>query len=182
MASHKRDLIWKVFVPHDLLTLPNGMLIGHVQEEVGLLYVASVCNSAVTSPNLIGSWTNGNSMIPKSSLELKELYLSLFRSKTGQISCQLIIQNCKVPNNCIIFSPNDLVKSYFITSKDETSQICHGDKEGLFQTLLHSMECSEKEAGTTASRHLGGKNFHNQFILSWLIGLFLPLDLVLNNK
>ncbi|XP_033748596.1 uncharacterized protein LOC117333407 isoform X2 [Pecten maximus] len=177
----KQEDIWKVFVPYTIVSSPKGHLCGKLNEQLKLVYISGILDkSESTNADKIGRWESSETHLNYHDKNSNfAVYLNM--SLTGQMECDVVIEKHSVVSSCIIYNPDDLVKSYFITCRDRITD--RGtSRTGILQTVINYIQEFQQN---TKLNYKENNIFPTSVFVRCVIkmfGLFHLLKLALDNR
>ncbi|XP_021359874.1 phosphatidylinositol N-acetylglucosaminyltransferase subunit Q-like isoform X1 [Mizuhopecten yessoensis] len=173
--------IWKVFVPYDILMSPKGQLCGRLNEQLKLVYISGILNASIsTNTDTIGLWDPSETSRSDHD-NRRECFVYIKKSLTGQLECDVIMSKCSVVCSCIIYNPEDLVKSYFITCRDIITER-ETSKTGILQTVVNYIQEFPQNRKSDYKDSWSLPTLLLLRGLIWMFGLFRLVTFTLDNR
>lgn len=184
MTEQKLDM-WKVFVPYDILMSPSGFICGQVNRQLNLVYVSDINDDmSMTCDDIVGYWASDGETQTLNESRNCQHFVYLNKSSAGELLCQCLTDSRPSLCSCVIYRPEDFVRSYFVTCREDLlNHEGRTSQRSFIQTIVTYIQGSRRKKTCENTRRSLFSPFYVmvQFVI-WIVGLLYQLRVVVDNR
>lgn len=138
------QVVWKVYLPHELFVQSMSSLFGHVNPQNQSVYItAASCVVPLTSQmpegiRILGTWTKSPPPA-KDAVSKHHAWIDVSLDNAGDVCCNVIEGGRTVPCACIIYNPAEILQSFVLVQRSEGIQ----DSSNNILSLVNTLKTSE---------------------------------------